>query len=88
MNSNNTSLVAVEQHLMRCGSRWSPQSKRWKCPAHRDFGFSLSVRVDFDGSIRLQCTRGCPVARILTATGLTWFDLTPAELVATMEASA
>ena len=75
MRINNTNLPLIEQRLSRCGSRWSPRSGRWRCPAHRDWGYSLSIRLDSEGGIRLDCTAGCSQSRILTATGLDWFDL-------------
>jgi hypothetical protein len=61
--------------LTRCGSHWSPQQKRWACPAHYDRAYSLSVSTEFDLSVRLHCSGGCSVGRILGAIGMTFFDI-------------
>lgn len=47
------------------------------CPSHLDRTPSLSVREYERGIIVLHCFAGCPVADILSALDLTFFDLFP-----------
>ena len=75
-------LRAVEQKLMMVGSTRSAQLRRWTCPAHRE-GWTLSVRLEAEGFVRLECERGwgtrpgCDLGQVLDAIGIDAFDLAP-----------
>ena len=77
MYIEDTGIAIVEQRLVRCGSRWSPQHNRWICPAHYGFAYSLAVDIAPDGSAVLRCANGCATWRILDALGLSYSDLKP-----------
>lgn len=48
-----------------------------RCPAHNDKAPSLSVRPGTGGAVLLKCFRGCELADILGAGGLSWQDIFP-----------
>jgi hypothetical protein len=58
-----------------------PQSGGWValCPAHDDSTQSLKVDVGRDGRAIAHCFKGCAVAAIVGAVGLTMSDLFPAD---------
>jgi hypothetical protein len=55
-------------------------SGRWlaRCPAHADGSPSLSIRELDDGRVLVKCFAGCSALDILTAVGLDWSALFPA----------
>ena len=57
----------------RSGNGWSV-----RCPAHEDKRASLSVSEGNDGKVLLNCHAGCETGAILSAVGLTWGVLYPA----------
>ena len=48
-----------------------------RCPAHDDQHNSLSVFIKPDGTVLLNCHRGCPPEKIVAALGLEMRDLFP-----------
>jgi 5S rRNA maturation endonuclease (ribonuclease M5) len=56
--------------LRPCGAGWSA-----RCPAHDDRHASLTIAEGEDGRALLHCHRGCALADVLRALGLTARDL-------------
>ena len=50
------------------------------CPAHEDKSPSLSIRSLSDGRVLLHCFAGCETEHVLSAIGMTFSDLMPANL--------
>jgi hypothetical protein len=65
--------IAERMQARRTGTR------RWiaKCPAHADKTPSLSIKEGNDGRSLVHCHAGCPLAAVLTASGLLVSDLFP-----------
>jgi len=64
-------LAALAGHDVRpCGSGWIA-----RCPAHDDRHASLAIGQGEDGRALLHCHRGCELADVLRALGLTARDL-------------
>src|ERR1019366_10083445 len=62
----------ADYSVQRCGSGWSA---RCPCLAHGDRHASLTIGEGKDGRALLFCHRGCELADVLRALGLTKRDL-------------
>jgi RecA-family ATPase len=66
----------VLRALAGCGVKRAGDSK-WssRCPGHADTNPSLSIETGRNGGVVLNCHKGCEIAAILDAIGLTMQDL-------------
>ena len=72
MNDNTRVLLSKLKSVKRCGSGWSAT-----CPAHDDQHASLTINEAPDGTILINCHKGCDFEDITRALGMEPIDFFP-----------
>ena len=68
----------IRERLIQAGCYFDFRLGLWRCPACRT-AYGLQLQPIQDGSILFACRRGCELGSILSALGLTFANVGPAE---------